>query len=241
MRNVPYSRAVEPLPSLFVVSLPRSYSGLVHAAGRAALGLREPRWTTDGEVLNVDRLAQLRGPRHGSTAAFTTRDQDGDLFERLLEFLAQVVQLAGFAYKDVIQPFVIAAWLPQTSLRVVKVVRPVADVAYAMLNRGWHYPRAAATAGLHVDAAVIEGLLRAEEALAGIPGSTVMYDDFVTSEEPLAHAFAVLYPEAEVAPLRYLDERFAQERARQFARRATPRYKALAALVEEMRGRVTLT
>ena len=42
--------------SLFVVSLPRSLSSLLYVAASRALGLAEPGWTTDGEILNRDRV-----------------------------------------------------------------------------------------------------------------------------------------------------------------------------------------
>lgn len=225
---------VTPIPSLFVVSLPRSYSGLVHFMARRHLALREPRWTTDGEVLNLDRYVHLRGPRWGSSEAFTTRG-DSDLFDRMTHLLDEVVQPAGYVYKEVTQPFVLAAWLPSTSLRVVKIVRPVPDVAYAMLARGWDYPRVAAAPSSRGDAAVVEGLLRAEAALATVPGVTLSYDDMVAGEGALAGVFEELYPDAHVGPVRYIDDAFAHERYRQFARRATPRYKALAALADRLR------
>jgi hypothetical protein len=44
------------LPSLFVVGLPRSLATLVFHVARLALRLKEPTWTTDGEVMNVDRF-----------------------------------------------------------------------------------------------------------------------------------------------------------------------------------------
>ena len=48
-----------PPASLFVVSLPRSLSTVTYHAARRALGLAEPTWTTDGEILNLRRFAHL--------------------------------------------------------------------------------------------------------------------------------------------------------------------------------------
>jgi hypothetical protein len=205
---------------------------------RDALGLREPRWTTDGEILNVDRLAHFTGPREGFSARWTTPESDTDLVRRLKDFLDEVVQPRGFVYKDVIQPFVVSDWLPRTSLRVLRVVRPVADVAYAMTIRGWDYPAAVASPDRLAEAALVEGLLRARGALATVPAVILDYDELVTDEQSLAAALATLYPEARAPAVRYRNEVFEQERRRQFARRGTPRYKALAALVEELEGRL---
>ncbi len=225
-----------PLPSLFIVSLPRSCSGLVHLLARQVLGFQEPRWTTDGEILNVDRLVHFTGPRDGFSARFTTGQSDADLFGRLEALLDEVVQPSGFVYKDVIQPFVVSAWLPTTSLRVLRIVRPVADVAYAMAIRAWDYPAAVASSRRSGDAALVEGLVRAEAALSGVPGVALRYDDLVTDEDLVMAVLAALYPEVEVGRVRYRNEVFDRERRRQFARRAVPRYKELARLVEEMQA-----
>ena len=201
---------------------------------RQALGLREPRWVTEGEIMNVDRLAHFTGPRNGFSARFTTRESVPDLYGRLEDLLDDVVRPQGFVYKDVIQPFVVSDWLLRAPVRVLKIERRVADVAYAMANRGWDYPAAVASPGRSGDAALVEGLLRARQALAAVPGATVDYDDLVTSEDALAAAFARLYPDAPAPTVRYRNDVFEHERRRQFARRGVPRYKALATLVEEV-------
>jgi hypothetical protein len=54
-RSAEWTHADE-LGSLFVVSLPRSLSSLLYVAAARALGLAEPAWTSDGEILNRERV-----------------------------------------------------------------------------------------------------------------------------------------------------------------------------------------
>jgi hypothetical protein len=76
--------------------------------------------------------------------------------------------------------------------------------------------------------------------LSTLPGVTLHYDDLVTDEDSLAAAFAALYPEVGLGPVRYRNEVFDQEHRRQFARRAAPRYKELARMVDAMPGPTTM-
>ena len=62
----------EELGSLFVVSLPRSLSSFLYVAAARAIGLAEPAWTSDGEILNRDRVPrrlQRLGPSIRAGAA----------------------------------------------------------------------------------------------------------------------------------------------------------------------------
>jgi hypothetical protein len=102
--------------------------------------LRQPEWTTDGEVLNVRRFALLAEEGTVEGVKYVERQRDGRRFDQLLGFLDQVTRAEGFAYKDVIQPYVVAEWLTGGRARVLCLDRPVPDVAYAMLERGWLYP-----------------------------------------------------------------------------------------------------
>jgi hypothetical protein len=222
------------LPSLFVVSLPRSCSGLIYFLARRALGLTEPSWTTEGEILNVERLVHAAGSRDGASVMFTTADRDAGVFDRLGAFLDQVVQPTGFAYKDVVQPFLMSAWLARQPVRVLRIQRPVADVAFSTLTRGWCYPENAATRAGDREGAVVEGLLRAEGALGAIPAETLRYDDFLTDERHLHRCLARLYPEVDVEPIAYMGPNFNQEKYRQLARRATPRHHQLAAVADDL-------
>src|ERR1043166_8730279 len=97
--------------SLFVISLPRSLSTLTYHAARRALSLEEPVWTSDGEVLNNDRYVMYDGVPHDLGRKFTRPDTEDAIAERMSAFLDQTVRPCGFAYKDVVQPFVAARWL----------------------------------------------------------------------------------------------------------------------------------
>jgi hypothetical protein len=254
------------MQSLFVVSLPRSLSTFVYQTAHQALHLQAPSWVEDGEILNVDRYRHYHGLRFDESAKFTTRARDSELFEQLLEFLDHVAITEGFVYKDVIQPFVLASWPGMETFRVLKIQRELTDIAYSMLRRGWFYPRFATTHAIpmvpgvlavlrritpfpHIgllhrafrrnfESAVLEGLARAERALETIPGVTVAYDSLVRDEMCLQQALMTLYPQLPVAPLKYIDERFAARRDAIARRRRTPYYQKLQARIEHIRGRV---
>ncbi len=123
-------------PSLFVVSLPRSLSTLLYHAIRQSLALREPQWTTDGEILNVRRFAFLAEEGAVEGVRYVQRDHDGPRFAKLLAFLDQVTQAQGFAYKDVIQPFVVGEWLARQSAPPVGVNRPAAAASSSAAAEG---------------------------------------------------------------------------------------------------------
>src|SRR5580704_16991905 len=104
-------------PSLFIISLPRSLSSLVHHQSAAALGLRSPTWTSAGVILNGERLAvsgAADGPRF-------TLPENQFLCEQLWEFLDAVAQPAGYCYKDVVQPFIVSHWLQKQELCVLRI------------------------------------------------------------------------------------------------------------------------
>lgn len=221
--------------SLFVVSLPRSLSTRVYHWCRQALGLGEPVWTSDGEVLNLDRFVLRPEAWVDEGRKFTHPREEPETFQGLLAQLDQVTRTHGFAYKDVVQPFAVSRWLPSRDFRVLKVQRPVVDVAYAMLERGWHYPSRvcpremeSATA-TDLEVRLLSGLLQAEGALAALPGEVVTFDDLVRNEAPLTGALRRLYPERSGIAITYLDRDFLELRDKILARRETERYRHLAA------------
>ncbi|HXO22001.1 MAG TPA: hypothetical protein VOA87_18960 [Thermoanaerobaculia bacterium] len=222
--------------SLFLVSLPRSLSTQIYHAARGALRLAEPSWTSDGEVLNLHRFALSReeGPAHG--VRFLERERDPDRFERLLAFLGQATAVRGFAYKDVVHPFAVAEWLPTSGLNALRIDRPLADVAFAMLERGWLYPREAAGDDGDPERQLAAGLGRARRALASLPGPTLAFDDIVVSERPLEESLRTLYPDADFPPPRYLDESFREVRDEVLERRKTERYRRLEEICREVAG-----
>lgn len=211
--------------SLFIVSLPRSLSSLLYQSIRSTLGLAEPVWTSDGEVLNLHRFAHLPDGVEIEGLRFTQPSSDPARFDRLVSFLDQVTQRDGYLYKDVVQPFVVARWLPASGLAALRIERPVADVAYAMVDRGWLYPRSAADCDGGPERELVAGLARAQRALAAIPGPVVRFDDLIHDEEPLAAALVSLYGDVPVP--RYLDDGFRAVREGILRRRATERWARL--------------
>jgi len=256
--------SAESLRSLFVVALPRSLSSDVLRLACHALGLREPAWVMEGEILNVDRYAHYRGPRFDESAKFTTRASEPRLHSRMLDLLDQITVAEGFAYKDVIQPFVLSDWRGIERFRVIRIKRDLAEIAYSMLLQGWLYPCAAARQDHQTIRArrlwqpllrrspnqsrlllplicrsrfidaLLEGLTYAERALDSISGAVIHYDDLIASEDHLRQALGSLYPEVDVPPLRYMDGMFLWRRERVLARRRTSTYRDLAARRERL-------
>jgi hypothetical protein len=217
--------------SLFLVSLPRSLSSLLFQAIRDALGLTEPVWTSDGEVLNLHRYALM--PTKGAIDGirFLRRADDPTRFDRLLTFLDQATVREGFLYKDVVHPFVMAEWLPVSGLAALRIERPLADVAFAMLERGWLYPRSATEPVGDPERELLTGLVRGHQALASLPAPVVHFDELIYDEEPLTTALRTLYGD-DVSQPHYLDDSFRAMRDEVTARRRTERYLRLAEMVE---------
>jgi hypothetical protein len=209
----------EELPSLFVVSLPRSLSSLVYVAATRAVGLGEPTWTSDGEILNRDRVPRRLQSLAPADERFTLLGAAPDAFADIVGHLDRSALRRGFAYKDVVQPFVVSGWEGLRDFKVLKVRRDVAEVAYTMLKRQWLYPARAASVFDSHPWALVEGLVRAEAVLDALPGETVEYADAVFSHDPLEGALRRLYPDVPLAPLRYIDRSFVRTRRRLEAER----------------------
>jgi hypothetical protein len=217
-RGAEWTQAEE-LHSLFVVSLPRSLSSLLYVAAARAIGLAEPAWTSDGEILNRDRVPRRLHCLAPADERFTLLGSAPDVFAGMTSYLDSTALRQGFAYKDVVQPFVIGGWEGLGDFKVLKVRRNVAEVAYTMLKRRWMYPARAASVFDAHPWALVEGLVRAEAVLEALPGETVEYADAVLDHEPLEAALRRLYPDAPVAPPRYIDRGFARTRRRLEAER----------------------
>ncbi len=192
-----------------------------------ALGLADPIWTTDGEILNIDRMAHYRGPRVDEGVKFTTRENDPVMFQKLTDFLGEVITPTGFAYKDVVHPFVVSEWYGLRELRVLKIQRDVAEVAFSMFDSGWLYPRAAARLFPDLERSMIEGLLRAQAAIADVPGVDLRYDDLITRPDALENALRLAYDDDRVVAPRYIGRTFRRARDTQLWRRGTERYREL--------------
>lgn len=223
----------QPKSSLFIVSLPRSLSSMTYYIARVVLGLKTPSWTSDGEILNVDRYALFPGPRHDTGIKFLLKEQNAALFQAAIDFLDQATVPAGFAYKDVVQPFVVSEWLRASGFRVLIIKRRLTDVAFSMLSQGWHYPRFASRGEGDLEERVIEGIVRADRALDETPGERVDYDDLMVEESVLRNALIKLYPNAAIQEFRYSDS-FRATGDVILERRSTDQYKMLNEKVERI-------
>lgn len=212
--------------SLFIVALPRTLSTLVHQQCCAALGLASPRWTSAGEILNGDRIA-VSCERPGEENPKFTPPESAFLFEQLSGFLDDVVKDQGHAYKDVVQPFVVAQWLAARPLAVLYIRRSLADVALSMQRAGWWFPRQAAPEAADRLEGLLRGLVRAAAAQAALPGEVVEFDDLLDGGEALRDALRRLYPAREIPPLDYIDEGFRTRRLQMLADRQSPEWRAL--------------
>jgi hypothetical protein len=235
--GVDYSRSAtrsdmraELFRSLFVVALPTSLSSVVYKAARNSLGLQTPSWTSDGEFLNADRFILISEPNENGSVKFTVEAQERARFKKITEFLNQVVVSHGFAYKDVVQPFVVSQWIKKNRPPTLKVKRNIADVAYSMLskNNNWHYPGRLFPKTEPVELAVIQGLLRAQEALDSIPGVEVDFDRLIEDEGSLYSALTSLYGDGvRIKDPEYIDHKFRARRDEVMARRRTQEYAAV--------------
>jgi hypothetical protein len=237
-RSADWGQAEE-LRSLFVVSLPRSLSSLLYVAAARAIGLAEPTWTSDGEILNRDRVPRRLQSLAPADERFTLLGSAPDNFSRMTSYLDNAALRHGFAYKDVVQPFVIGGWEGLDDFKVLKVRRNVAEVAYTMLKREWLYPARAASVFDSHPWSLVEGLVRADAVLDALPGETVEYAQAVLDHDPLEAALHRLYPGTAFAPLRYIDRGFARTRRRLEAeRRDSLVFRRLEWIVSAVRERL---
>jgi hypothetical protein len=221
------------MTSLFIVSLPRSLSSFVYQLSSRALGLEQPSWTTEGEIMNVDRVSC--GDRRGLPALkFITRECHEELFVLSLQYLNEVTTSRCFAYKDVVQPFITAEWLNTriADFNVLRIKRNVADVAWSMLNREWLYPSAVSTSFRARDASLIEGLIRADRRLDSVPGEVVEFDEFIYDNDVLWSALSRLYPADRITKIA---SDLSHNRPRILQRRSTDLYRHLSDLTVEVK------
>ena len=219
-------------PSLFIVSLPRSFSARTYELAVNALGLREPNWTSHGEVMNPDRFAFAPQPLgfRSTRPKFVRPESNPVLFRQLTDFLGHIVAPQGFAYRDVTQSFVVARWLEFQELRVLKITRDVAEVALRILEVDRNDPAFAGTRPDDRPRLLIEMLLSVRDALAALPGETIDYTELVWDGRALERVLARLYPEQSPTTERYLNEEFQCQRDRILKRRTSERFREIDAL-----------
>ncbi len=227
--------------SLFITSLPRSFTTAVYRYSVKALGLKEPSWTTDGEILNARHLV-MASPTLNDEPRFTTLTKEPQIFERLKSFANEVVIQNGYIYKDVVQPFVAAEAIKDLAVSVLRIRRPLADVAFAMAERNWFYPQSAAEQ-FDSERAFIEGLLRGANAIHCLENylsnlETLDYDDLIYDNQALNSALQRLYPEAELNKLNYIDGSFRRKRELVLERRQTEQYKQTVDLISEVADKI---
>jgi hypothetical protein len=210
---------------------------MTYYIARVVLGLNAPSWTSDGEILNIDRYALYTGPRHDTSIKFLLKEQNAALFQAAIDFLDQATVTDGFAYKDVIQPFIVSEWLSSSRFRVLRIKRNLTDVAFSMLNQGWHYPRFASRTEGDLEEKVIEGIIRADRALDYVPGEQVDYDDLIVDESVLRNALVKLYPNDSLHGFKYSDS-FRATGETILQRRSYDQYKALGEKVERLAGSI---
>lgn len=225
--------------SLFVVSLPRSLSSLLYVAAAGSIGLAEPGWTSDGEILNRDRVPRWLHSNAPADERFTLLGSSPGVFADMTAHLDTNAVRWGHAYKDVVQPFVVAGWEGLSEFRVLKVRRSVAEVAYAMLKRQWWYPTRAASVYEVRPWTLVEGLVRADAVIDALPGESVSYADAIVDPDPLEAALRRLYPEVSLPDPRYIDRRFIRTRKRIEAdRRDSLLYRRIESIVAAVRERL---
>jgi hypothetical protein len=199
------------LRSLFIVSLPRSLSTLIHYQCSLKLGLRSPIWADAGEILNADSFLISSNGLGNEADKFTPPEQTIH-FARLTEFLDDVINPQDCIYKDVVQPFVVSQWLRGSNLAVLHIRRPVAEVVWAMLRRGWFYPGNVEPQDRSQTARLIGGLVKAARALDRIDAEHVDFDLLTSNEEELKSALRRLYPRLEIPAISYIDRDFRERK-----------------------------
>ena len=210
-------------------------STVIYQASRLALSLAEPLWTSDGEVLNNDRFALYGGSTHETGQKYVRQEKEPLLFQKLLAFTQDIVKTEGVAYKDVVHPFLLSTFLRDKEFRVLKIKRDLTDVCYSMLRMKWFYPARAAEKSISLDDAIIEGLIRAEEAIDSIAGETIYYDDVIENEEALRNSLVALYPDEKVKRFTFIDDDFRKRTEKILKRRETDSYQEIAQRVERVR------
>jgi len=202
-------------------------SSWIYHVCRHSLGLHEPSWTSDGEVLNADRFALLPQPNNDFSNKFTQETTERDTFQKLSEFLGQIVVQRGYAYKDVVQPFVVGAWLKKNRPPTIRIKRNVADVAYSMLHNQWHYPRRIFPNTVCLELAVVQGLLHAERVLDSIPAQEVDFEKVIYDEKPLRSALCALYGDFPNRKVKFIDDEFLLKREQIMERRSSRQYELI--------------
>lgn len=217
--------------SLFVLALPRSLSTFTYYVILRATGLIEPGWTSAGEILNFDRFALSPQRKMDESRKFIRQDTEPELFGAAMEFLSQLVLPIGYAYKDVVQPFVMAEWMKHSRFKAIRIKRNIEDIAFSMLAQGWLYPRRLFPRTKKLKMALVQGLVQADRALDSIKAEQVSFDELIQDEKTLEMALEKIMGKIPGKSIKYIDSKFIDIRNRILKRRATNTYKELSAYV----------
>ena len=206
--------------SLFIVGLPRSLTSVTYHLARKALGLQQPGWVTDGELLNTHRY--LFAPA-SETSRFITAKEFSTQFNAASSYLTASVQLQNYIYKDATQPFVISDYLTKTEITIIHIKRSVVDVALRMFRQGWLAP----------DQSLLTTLFHAQQSLIQIPHAfEVDFDQVIFDESVLSEAIGV-----EVS---YLTDEFKHKRDSTLDLRDSDEYKVLAGCYANLQSQADL-
>ncbi len=220
--------------SLFIIGLPRSLSTLTFEQTSRALKLRAPEWTSAGELLNPDRWFG-NDQATGSPSKFAPPENRFQT-EQLLSFLSDTVKPEGHCYKDVVQPFATSQWLLKHahSIAIIRITRSLADIAYAMQRAEWNYPVNAVAQPRGGMDDLLNGLLRAQNALQQVPAVELSYDELIADQSVLTAALHKLYPGENIGDCRYITPEFRQRAQQILKRRWTQQWQTLNARLAEL-------
>ena len=156
--------------------------------------------------------------------------------DKVHQILNKYVKADGFVYKDVVQPFIVSAWLSTHPMPAVIIHRNVVDVAYAMWQKQWTYPSNAVPSCDHPKKELLAGLHAAKEVLKTLKGAHIHYEQLVQDETVLPSALKELYNLDHIPSINYLTPSFRQYSKHIDQRKETPLYQELkdlyASLVE---------
>ena len=203
--------------SLFILSLPRSLSSNIQRSVTQTGFLKNPFWTSSGEILNLDRLKSVVARKKNEKSHYLTISSGADRYQELLNYLDESVFERGYVFKDVVQPFVITQWLSKNPYPVIKIQRNFNEIVYRMIKQQWFYPVNASDGSEKNLHNMVVGLRRGWKAIQSVPGITLNYADLVESEEPLRIALSELYPDFDFSELSYVNSKFKEESKKQQA------------------------
>lgn len=221
------------MKSLIVVSLPCSLSTFVYHASRLLLGLSEPSGVSDGEFLNGDRWRELPQELSGWSNDWKFALETNHLvFDKLMAFACSSFIPEGCIYKDVVNPWVVSQLINNKNVSFLRIKRPIADVAYAMLQRNWLYPSNVISDKHERLHDLVHGLIDAEQTLDALGGALLSFDELINDESCIEGVLKRLYPSYTFKKIRYIDDEFRRVSESILQRRKSDVYHELDAIAK---------